>query len=62
MHMVKIAPTLLGSAGMLLLSSLTVSAKPASMGDVLQACSNTPSCHMSKEKDGDVSGCSGHAC
>jgi hypothetical protein len=58
--MVKIVPTLLGSAGILLLFSLPVLAA-ASMGAVIKACQNTPGCQYASDKDGNINGNSGHA-
>jgi hypothetical protein len=60
MRMVKIAPTLLGSAGILLLLSLTVRAAPVEA--VIKACDNTAGCNYSTDKNGNIAGCSGHAC
>jgi len=62
MRMVKIAPTLLGSAGILLLFSLTATAKPVPVEAVIGACDNTPGCTYNTNKQGDINGCSGHAC
>jgi hypothetical protein len=56
----KIASTLLGSAGILLLFSFSVKATPVET--VINACDNTPGCTYSTDKNGDISGCSGHAC
>jgi hypothetical protein len=60
MRMVKIVPTLLGSAGILLLFSLTVSAAP--VGAVIKACDNTPGCDYQTDSKGNINGCSAHAC